>query len=212
MERLMPQALWGEWAQNEATTLLHGIQIRQSYGGWIIPDYQRTLVWILEQKIRFIESIWLKLPIGNYVYMEDWHNQKHGVGFLLLDGQQRWDAIFSYMDGGFPVFGYHYHELAEAEQRHFQHQLFPAIKVRNLTREQQVDIYNRLAYGGTPHDRPGELDEAGRLNRVVSQAITLCGIKAGTWPEDHVQSTNMYHRPKGDFPELFDEVTRRQES
>lgn len=145
----IPEPLFGAYATSYSFSVGHGLHVRKRYG-FHTPDFQRPLVWTVEQKIRFIESIWLELPIGVWVYHED---IKDCVQITLLDGQQRWDAIFCYVDGEFPVFGAYYKDLPQNEHFRFeQHCLFPAICIKSLSYEAQKDVYERLAYGGTPHE------------------------------------------------------------
>lgn len=127
----------------------HGVRWRNKYGGFTIPSYQRELVWTDAQKKSFIESIALRLPIGVYVYNSVLDAETPSL--VLLDGQQRWNAIFEYIDGKFAVFESKYSELNSRDQRLILQTMFPAIVLENATLEQCKDIYQRLAYGGTPH-------------------------------------------------------------
>lgn len=138
-------------AQSHSFTVGHGLMQRESYGGWEIPDFQRPLVWTTEQKVKFMESMILELPIGSYCY-HDSAEMTREIMYTLLDGQQRWSAIYGYWDNEFPVFGMRYSDLTLSEQRWLKQRPFPAIVVRGLTYEEQKDVYLRLAYGGTPHE------------------------------------------------------------
>ena len=42
-------------------------------GAFKLPPFQRGSVWTKQQQVRFIESIWLHLPIASYVVNVDWH-------------------------------------------------------------------------------------------------------------------------------------------
>jgi hypothetical protein len=131
-----------------STTVEHGIFLREK-GRLLTPDYQRPLVWTLEQKVRFIESLVLDLPIGEYtLHMNPGHMSE------LLDGQQRWNAIFAYIDGEFPVFGLHYDDLNHRTKMEINFRSFPHRKIQGLTYDQRVEAYTRMAYGGTPHEQP----------------------------------------------------------
>lgn len=138
---------------NEASSyqfdISHGIDLRESYGGFDIPDFQRELVWDENQNRLFIESIILRYPIGSYVYNQDLRGEK--PMFELLDGQQRWNAIFEYVDDKFKVMGYKWSDLNTFEQFHIKHCVFPVLVTERLERDTKIEIYERLAYGGTPH-------------------------------------------------------------
>jgi hypothetical protein len=119
--------------------------------GWFtLPDFQRPPVWTLAQKVRFIESCWLGLPIGAFIW-----NDAPGTRFdqWLLDGQQRVGAVLEYVADAFPVFGLLFSELGEVDYRLWDMSVaFPCLKT-NLRDEAQLrDVYDRLAYGGTPHE------------------------------------------------------------
>lgn len=129
------------------TCLEHGLMLRDN-GKWVVPDFQRELVWTTEQKIRFIESVILGLPIGEYTL----HQTKDYL-YEVLDGQQRWDAIFRYVDNEFAVFGLKWEDLNELTKRAFRCLPFAHRTIKGMSREQKIEAYERLAYGGTPHER-----------------------------------------------------------
>lgn len=119
--------------------------------GWfVLPAFQRPPVWTLEQRVRFIESCWLGLPIGVFIW-----NDAMGTRFdqWLLDGQQRVGTVLGYMADEFPVMGYRFSELTEADHRRWDMSVSFPCRITNLTDEAALrDVYDRLAYGGTPHE------------------------------------------------------------
>lgn len=122
-------------------------------GTFILPPFQRPPVWTEAQQVSFIESLWLKLPVGAYTV-----NYKQGAptDCWLLDGQQRWTAIIAYTQNAFRVFGHFYDELPMVDVRGFEFGM-PMARLQTSTAsvEKCQEIYNRLAYGGTPHERAG---------------------------------------------------------
>jgi len=136
--------------QQADLTISHGLEQIPKYGGWVIPDFQRGLVWTVEQKIRFIESIWMDLPIGVYVFNDDIGGKFNN---WLLDGQQRWNAIYAYTQDEFEVFGSTYSGIHEYDKRRFNHRVFPARITRYQDESLLREIFERLAYGGTPNIR-----------------------------------------------------------
>ncbi len=122
-------------------------------GPFVLPPFQRPPVWTVAQKVRFIESIWMGLPIGSYVVnvggygsrFDDW----------LLDGQQRVTAILNYMADAFPVYGYVYSALPEVDHRGFEFgRVFTRLETKIEDEAELREVYDRLAYGGTPHAPP----------------------------------------------------------
>lgn len=128
----------------------------ETLGRFILPPFQRQAVWTLEQQSRFIESLWLELPISVYCYNE---SPVQGVADnWLIDGQQRWRSIISFMDDGVVVFGgLHYSDMNERERRNFGNRPFSAMLTRTDDVKFLEKLYYRLAYGGTPHEKPGKM-------------------------------------------------------
>jgi len=118
-------------------------------GRFILPPFQRPAVWAQAQQIRFLESLWGGLPLGSYVWNRSYDAPTDG---WLLDGQQRWGALIAYTADEFPVFGYRYSELSPPERRGFNNRPFACELTGMADVAACVDVYDRLAYGGTPHD------------------------------------------------------------
>lgn len=138
-------------AQRRSAPLREG---ERRLGWFVLPPFQRPPVWTLAQKVRFIESCWMGLPIGVFIFnrTEDYDSPFDG---WLLDGQQRVTAVLEYMADAFPVLGHTYSELTEIDRRRWTMTTsFPCMQT-NLDDEAQLrEVYDRLAYGGTPHEQP----------------------------------------------------------
>ena len=136
-------------SQNRLAPLMDG---ERKLGWFVLPPFQRPPVWTLKQKIRFIESCWMGLPIGVFIYnrTESMHSR---FDSWLLDGQQRVTAVLEYIADAFPVFGYRYSELSEADYRKWSMAVSFPCMMTNLEDEAMLrEVYDRLAYGGTPHE------------------------------------------------------------
>lgn len=119
-------------------------------GAFIVPPFQRGLVWTERQKVRLIESIYMGLPIGAIVYNQT--RVRNPCDGWLLDGQQRVTAIVDYMSGDIIADGWRYPDLPQIERRHFERMGVAVIETRIEDEDQCRDIYDRLAYGGTAHE------------------------------------------------------------
>lgn len=64
--------------------------------------YQRKLVWSLEDKALFIDSLMKKFPIPNIMMVEYCENDDV-ITYGIIDGLQRINAIISFMLGEFPI-------------------------------------------------------------------------------------------------------------
>lgn len=126
----------------------------RALGPFVLPPFQRPPVWSREQKVSFIESCWLGLPIGAYVVnMAPDFSSPYDL--WLLDGQQRITAILDYMADEFPVFDHNYSDLPERDKRAWGFsRVFTCLETSIEDEAELREIYNRLAYGGTPHDPP----------------------------------------------------------
>ena len=63
--------------------------------------YQRKLVWSLEDKVKFIDSLMKAFPIPNIMMVE--YGDEEETTYGIIDGLQRINAIISFMLGEFPI-------------------------------------------------------------------------------------------------------------
>lgn len=121
--------------------------------GFVIPDWQRPLVWTTEQCIRFIESLWTGVPVGTYTTNQDptYGRGPHRTRNLLVDGQQRMWAIQQYLEDVFSVFGLKYSELNVLERRIFGAIKWSGYETNSHDEAFIRDYYNRMNFGGIAH-------------------------------------------------------------
>ena len=117
--------------------------------GFLVPTWQRPLVWSAEQRVKLVESVWLGIDIGSYTVNIN-HRDPHYDG-LLIDGQQRMWAIQQYMDGVFPVFGYHYADVTATDRRWFDMAHFTRYETNTSDEKYLREYYNLTNFGGTAH-------------------------------------------------------------
>ena len=116
--------------------------------GYKIPYFQRPLVWTQEQKIKLIESLWCGIPIGTYTINENSKNKE--LDNILIDGQQRINAISEYINDKFPVYGKLYSEVKDFHGR-FNVGSFPQYVTDSDNIEYLKNYYNLMNFGGTAH-------------------------------------------------------------
>lgn len=129
--------------------------------GFFIPPFQRPLVWEESRKIAFIESAYLGLHLGTIVYNDALDLPMNGKRFhftdrWLIDGQQRCNAIWGYVNDEFPVFAgapheHRWSELNIVEQRYFGHIQIGYTKIQSGDEQHLRMIYDRLNFGGVAH-------------------------------------------------------------
>lgn len=124
--------------------------------GYKIPHWQRPLVWNQGQNVKFIESLWYQMPVGSYTF-----NRTHKIEELddvLLDGQQRLNALQLYIQNTFPVLGYHWAEVTQADRNFFRQGPFPCYISEHTTEKEMKEHYNLLNFSGTPHVEADRLE------------------------------------------------------
>lgn len=65
--------------------------------------YQRKLVWTIDEKEEFIDSLSLNFPVPLILVAQI--KYKNTTSFEIIDGMQRLDAIVSFIEGEFPLNG-----------------------------------------------------------------------------------------------------------
>lgn len=118
--------------------------------GYFLPSWQRDLVWTEAQKISFIESAWLGINLGTYTF------NRAGIGSpldnLLIDGQQRMNAIECYLNDEFKVFGYLWSETTQIDKRIWKMSVhFHAFITESEDEVYLRNYYNLMNFGGVAH-------------------------------------------------------------
>lgn len=119
--------------------------------GFVIPDFQRSLVWSEDQQLSLIDSIWRCIPIGTYAVNFSTDKMPPKVTNVLLDGQQRLNALRAYWDDEIVYRGYKWSEIDEISQRHFVSKQFPQMRTNSHKTAELHEYYNAMNFGGTDH-------------------------------------------------------------
>lgn len=118
--------------------------------GMKLPSFQRDLVWSESQNIALIESVILGIEIGGY--MVNITNIHCEFDNLLIDGQQRLNALHLYFNNAFPVFGLFWKDLNVYEQKVIKMQrTFTRNEICIKDEAKLREVYNRFNFGGTAH-------------------------------------------------------------
>lgn len=118
--------------------------------GFVLPEWQRPLVWTHEQSEAFMRSVWLGLPIGTYSYNVCYENPE--LDGLLIDGQQRLHAVEQYLSDAFPVFGHLWSEVTKVDRRHFSNTVAFHCFISETNDEQYLrNYYNIMNFSGVRH-------------------------------------------------------------
>lgn len=129
----------------------------------IIPDYQRDLVWTLEQKQDLILSILYGNPIGDFLIKRENDKIKGEimVYWTVIDGQQRLNALKEFVEGKFCLKnGDYFTDLLYWDAREFLFNYkINASVVQYITYEQEIELYLAKNIGGTAHTKE-EIEKA----------------------------------------------------
>ena len=159
--------MWTELrkANNNKISLIKNDDIRISYsqrrissllshayhlGFDIEPEYQRGLVWTLEDKVALIDSIFNSVDIGKFTFINpDYIMDKTEV----LDGKQRLTTILEYYEDRFKYKGYTFSDLSQKDQIHFESYSIAWGESSNLTQEQKLRYFIKLNTTGKEMDK-----------------------------------------------------------
>jgi len=90
------------------------------FGVDLNPDYQRDLVWSMDDKIKLIDSIFDNVDIGKFVFVvRDYKDRQTPHLFEILDGKQRLTAIMEFWEDRFLWNGLLFSQLHPLDQHHF---------------------------------------------------------------------------------------------
>lgn len=157
--------------------------------------YQRKLVWTVEEKRALIDSILRDLPIPLVLVAEI--ASPNGTGYELIDGMQRLNAVFSFIENEFDHDGLYFdlEALADTKDRQDRGELkqSPPILSRELSRKianyvlpisifrapdtGQIDeVFRRINSGGRTLSgqelrQAGSTTEIAQLVRVIASRI-----------------------------------------
>ncbi|MEU0961144.1 DUF262 domain-containing protein [Micromonospora aurantiaca] len=167
--------------------------------------YQRKLVWGVEEKQRLIDSIIKDMPIPLFLVAEI--GKPGDISYELIDGMQRFNAIFSFLENEFPVNGSYFDLDSLADTKALKDegklvQLEPvmdrdaSVELSNYTVALSVfrpassasvdEVFRRINSGGKRLSRQ-ELRQAGTVSPLADLVrIVSSRIRTDTSPSDNV--------------------------
>lgn len=112
-------------------------------------EFQRGLVWTLEQKELLLHSIYFNCPIGAFVLNRRSFSDPNFC-YDVLDGKQRLMAIVGFYEGRFKYDGKFYRELCFDDRHHFDDYPISVINTQELTELQKMKVFLRYNTTGKP--------------------------------------------------------------
>jgi hypothetical protein len=122
-----------------------------------IPDYQREMIWSDEHQSKFIESIFLGLPIP-YIFVADLRPEEEDLGRLeIVDGTQRIRSLYRFLENELRLCGlkklerlndFKFSDLPLARQRRFNRATIRMIVLTEKADEEvRRDLFERINTG-----------------------------------------------------------------
>lgn len=114
------------------------------------PDYQRELVWDLQQKRDLIKSVFNNIEIGKFTFIKN--DYSASLLYEILDGKQRLTTLCEFFEGRFTYEGKTFAELSNSDKNHFTGFHIVWGDTTNLTKKQIYQLFLKLNTTGTPMD------------------------------------------------------------
>lgn len=134
-----------QFYQSSIDSLLHKVY---NAGVDFNPDYQRELVWTLEQKVSLLDSIFNNVDIGKFTFIK--HDYSRELIYEILDGKQRLSTICEFYEDRITWNGKKFSELCFQDAHHFTG--FPIVygEVGEITEQQIYRLFLKMNTSGTP--------------------------------------------------------------
>lgn len=117
------------------------------------PDYQRGNVWTMDDKLKLINSVFLNVDIGKFVFIQLPYKD-NSPSYEVLDGKQRIIALTEFYESRFKFEGKYYDDLCIRDQNHFEryHVSVATVKNEEVKLSDKYRYFLRLNMGGKPQD------------------------------------------------------------
>lgn len=136
--------------QQQVSSLIESYVI--NFGVEFNPNYQRDLVWDLEDEQKLIESIFNRVDIGKFVFIHLGYSGE--LMYEVLDGKQRLTALYRFFTDQFTYKGYYYSELPWKLKYVFEDTsvAVAVTKKENLAEKDILNYFLKLNTSGKPMD------------------------------------------------------------
>jgi hypothetical protein len=156
--------------QNFTRSVEHATRAERRFRWDMNPPYQRGSVWDIQRRQNLIKSLLLGLPIGTII-LNDRGYQKSGPDTAVIDGKQRVEALWAFVDSEFAIpaawlddeyvvetediefegaiiHGVRYSGASAIFQRHFENTPLPMIEASVRGLEAEAEIFVLINAGG----------------------------------------------------------------
>jgi len=148
--------------------------------------YQRKLVWSIEEKVSFIDSIKKGFPVPLILLAEVKGEEK--IKFEIIDGMQRLNAIISFLEGEFSVDGSYFDldTMASTKSKRDKNELKQETPLTPRVDCVAIVGYN-LAWAVYPGADPTEIDEIFRRINANGRHLSRQELRAAGVTTDFSQ-------------------------
>lgn len=133
------------------------------------PPYQRGLVWSQDDKDALIDSIFKRLDIGKFVFIE----RPFRLGdahYTVLDGKQRLNAVMEFIADRFPYQGVYWSQLSRSDRWSFESIPVSFACVNTpLTHKEELELFLRLNASGRAQSPEHLASLRQELSELVSE-------------------------------------------
>jgi hypothetical protein len=130
------------------------------------PEYQRGLVWDLNDKISLMDSIFNNVDIGKFTLIELPFSHS-GPSYEILDGKQRLSTIIEFFESRFEYKGLKFSQMHPRDRHHFEDYPILYAQSSGLTFAQKCNYFLKLNTTGKPQD-PKHLEKVKALAKTES--------------------------------------------
>lgn len=166
------------------------IYVNYTKGFYLINRrYQRKLVWSIEEKEKFIDSIMKKFPIPMILTA---HSKKEDENHVeILDGMQRLNSIISFIENEFPVNGKFFDLSSTAQTKKYMEENLLIQKDPKLSLDECNELLSYpIPFSIYSADSPEKLDEIFRRINTGGKTLSQQDVRQAGATGDVVDVIN----------------------
>lgn len=153
--KLKKYSIFDDLNISEITSSVRGFLNEYTRGTYDFnPEYQRELVWSIEQKQAFVKTLMIgDVDLCPTLITEPYSKEKGKREYEVLDGKQRMMAVIEYIRGKFSVDGLYYKDLSLGDVSRLMYAPFKYKLIKyydkkkgfsKMTIEQKVELFLQI--------------------------------------------------------------------
>ena len=153
--KLKKYSIFDDLNISEITSSVRGLLNEYTRGTYDFnPEYQRELVWTIEQKQAFVKTLMIgDVDLCPTLITEPYSKEKRKREYEVLDGKQRMMAVIEYIRGKFSIDGLYYKDLSLGDVSRLMNATFKYRLIKyydkkkgfsKMTIEQKVELFLQI--------------------------------------------------------------------